>query len=59
MIVINGNDKDKKLNLNDYKETIGEGKKLFDLLSDKFLNLTEMNQITVPKKSSHIFLLSK
>ncbi len=59
MIVINGNDKEKKINLNNYKETIGDEKKLFDLISEKFFNPDEKNQIIVPKKSSHIYLLNK
>lgn len=59
MIVINGSDKEKKVNLNDYKETIGDENKYFDLLTNKYLHPNEKNQISVNKKSSHIILLSK
>lgn len=59
MIIINANENEMKVSLDNFKETIGNEKKLFDLLSDKYLSTNELNQITVPKKSSHIFLLSK
>ncbi|MCX7610530.1 MAG: alpha-amylase family glycosyl hydrolase [Ignavibacterium sp.] len=59
MIVINANDKEMKVNLNNYKETLKESKNYYDLLSDKFFQPNQDNQILIPSKSSKIFLISK
>jgi glycosidase len=59
MIVINGNEEDKIVNLNNYNETIGERNILLELFSNKKIILDELKEISIPKKSARIFLLNK
>lgn len=59
MIIINANENDKTINLNYIKETIGDDKSFFDLLSNEKVKITSNNELAISKKSSRIYLLSK
>jgi len=59
MIIVNGSDVDKEIDLNNYKETIASTKIITNLKSNEKFDLTSNKKINIKKKSAEIFLLKK
>jgi glycosidase len=59
MIVVNGSEKEQKINFSDYKEMLSSSKKLIELLTDEEILLNKENNLSIKPLSTRVFLLEK
>jgi len=59
MIIVNNNDKDFEVDLNKYRETLSKTIKIKNIKTNEVIDITQIQVITIKRKSAEIFLLIK